>query len=51
MTVNIPSTLVRIVSVITFGTFFNAYISDHKEDRTVLDNIHTNVVSFIRDIM
>ena len=56
MTVKIPSTL---VSVITFGAFFNAYIIDHKEgeplsppeDRTILDNIQTNVVNFIKDIM
>ena len=42
------------LSVMTFGAFFNAYIRSKskdlvlpKEDRTILDDIHTNVVSFI----
>ena len=42
------------LSVMTFGAFFNAYIKSKseelvlpKEDRTIIDDIHTNVVSFI----
>ena len=42
------------LSVMTFGAFFNAYIKSKseelvlpKEDRTILDDIHTNVVSYV----
>ena len=44
----------KLLSVMTFGAFFNAYIKSKSEelvlpieDRTILDDIHTNVVSFI----
>ena len=45
----------RFLSFITFAAFYNSYINNNidetvapiVEDRTILDNIHTHVVSFI----
>ena len=42
----------KLLSIITLSAFFNVYLNKdkelklmEKEDRTILDNIHTNVVS------
>ena len=45
----------RFLSFITFAAFYNSYINNNidetvlpvVEDRTILDNIHTHVVSFL----
>ena len=44
----------RFLSFVTFAAFYNSYINNNidetvlpvVEDRTILDNIHTHVVSF-----
>ena len=49
----------RFLSFITFAAFYNSYINNNidetvapvVEDRTILDNIHTHVVSFILHII
>ena len=49
----------RFLSFITFAAFYNSYINNNidetvlpvVEDRTILDNIHTHVVSFLSTII